>query len=397
MKKKAAESRDKRVIFIANLALDYNRQIVQGASDWAQSHPALCLYFSDNDTPSDFRQIINANLAGGFDGVLIGACSQSLALPLRIKQLNIPAVDTSGELYPPPLPRIITDDRAAGRIAAEYFLTRGFRRFAYFGFEHFYWSRQRYEGFAAALAAHRLHASVHYLSEDDNIARIADAEREIKALIRKTDPITALFCANDGLASCMIEACMHAGLRIPEQVAILGADDDHLYTRMREPHISSITIQGRQIGWRAMEILGDMILNNGRPPEQQVLIPPGSIITRRSTDIIAVEDELIHQAITYIQSHLKDGINVKQLARTLSVSRTTLENRFVHILSRSPAAEIRRQRIDLVKHLLSSTTLSIKEIAGRSGFSSSQLFSESFRRSTHLTPKAFRESVRRSP
>lgn len=393
MKRKVAQSRDKRVIFIANLALDYNRQIVQGAMAWAQAHPAISLYFSDNYLPSDFQRILNADRPGGFDGVLIGACHHSLALPLQIKRLRIPAVDTSGEMYPPPLPRIITDDRAAGRIAAEYFLKRGFRRFAYFGFEHFHWSNQRYEGFAAALATRGLHASVHYLSEEDNIVRTADAEKGINAHIRKSDAITALFCANDGLASCMIEACLHAGLRIPEQVAILGTDDDHLYTRMREPHISSITIQARQIGWRAMEMLGAMILRNGKPPEHPVLIPPGLIITRRSTDIIAVEDELIHQAVAYIQSHLEGGINVKQLANALSVSRTTLETRFVQILSRSPAAEIRRQRMDLIKHLLSSTTLRIKDIAVRSGFSSSQLFSESFRRFTHMTPKAFRESI----
>ncbi len=393
MKRKAAQSRDKRVIFIANLALDYNRQIIQGAMAWAQAHPAISLYFSDNYLPSDFRRILNTNRAGGFDGVLIGACDESLTLPLQIERLHIPAVDTSGEMYPPPLPRIITDDQAVGRIAAEYFLTRGFQRFAYFGFEHFHWSNLRYEGFAAALAARGLRASVHYLSEEDNIVRTTDAEKGINAHIRESGATIALFCANDGLASCMIEACLHAALPIPERVAILGVDDDHLYTRMREPYISSITIQARRIGWRAMEVLGDMILHNGKRPEQPVLIPPGPIITRRSTDIIAVEDELIRQAIAYIQSHMDDGINVKQLASALSVSRTTLENRFVQILSRSPAAEIRRQRMDLVKHLLSSTNLRIKEIARRTGFSSSQLFSESFRRSTHLTPKAFRESI----
>ncbi len=383
-------ARQKKAIFIANIALDYNREILLGAMSWANEHPDIRLYFSDNDPPSEFLRILRT----GYDGVILGACDPALELPSKLARLGLPAVDTSGEVFPPPLPRVITNDEKVGKMAAEYFISRGFDRFAFIGFESFHWSKQREKGFDAVLTAQGLKAEKHHFLNLSGLSRIAEAERFCTALSRHTDSPIALFCGNDGIAAIMVETCLQAKLRVPEQIAILGVDDDHLYTRIRRPNISSVQLRPQQIGHKGMALLGTMLQTGSRLAAEVCTVPPGEIITRHSSDVIAVNDELIREAIAYIRNHLAEGVNVKALVYGLSVSRTKLEKRFAELLLRSPAEEIRRQRLEIAKHLLASTTMRIGEVASKSGFKSRQLFGEFFLRFAGTTPKKFREGAR---
>ncbi len=379
---------------VANFALSYNRKILRGAITAIEAFTYIHLYHCDHLQ----SELVFKSRRPKFDAVLLGACLPSLRLPVKFKGCRLPTVDTSGEIFPPPLPRVITDDVLVGRHAAEYFLHRGFNRYLYFGYKHFHWSNLRLQGFRDALSSRG--KSVAEITYDDSTSwdLAAAADALTSRLVGEGGAPMAIFCANDTIAASVIESCQHAGVPVPEQAAVLGVDDDQMYTQMRRPHISSMQLQDERIGYKAMRLLLTLLerragVSSRRVP--QILIPPHLIISRQSTDTVAADDPLVRRATSYIRDHLHEGVNIKQLMHALNTSRTTLETRFKRSIGRRPGEEMRRQRMTRACDLLASTQSSVGEIARRVGFSSAQLFSESFRRHHKMTPLAYRDAHRR--
>ncbi len=392
VRKMRSISSEIRVAVVANFALAYNRKILLGAATAAAALPRVRLYHCDH---FQAQAVINSRHPE-FDRVLLGASEPRLQLPALFARQSIRTVDTSGEMYPPLLPRVISDDLAVGRRAAEYLLERGFSRYLFFGYKDFHWSNLRLAGYRSALAG-RGHLTKVLLTADVAAWDVsAIAEKLFDSIAGSSGTPVAVFCANDSCAAMLVEACVHAGLRIPEQAAILGVDDDEMYTQLRHPNISSIQLQCRRIGYEAMQwLLADA---PPAPPStaavRTLLIPPQTVVSRQSTDIVAVDDPLLRLAAAYIRDHLHEGVNIKLLTSALGVSRTTLETRFKRILGRLPGEEVRRQRLARACEMLSSGNMAVGDIARRVGFSSAQLFSESFRRYKKMTPLAYRESMR---
>ena len=385
-----------RVVMVANFALSYNRKLARGARAAIEDVGDVYFYHCDH-LQSD---LVFRSREPRFDAVLLGACLPALRLPEVFRQSNIPAVDTSGEIYPPPLPRVITDDLQVGRNAAEYFIERGFDRHIFVGYQDFHWSDLRLEGFREVLSlrqkinARTEVAVIKYADSTSwNLSSVMDnlAQR----LAGNSSASIGIFCANDTLASGVVESCGHRGIEVPEQAAVLGVDDDDLYTLLRKPYISSMRLQTERIGHEAMRILLSLARDRARWKKSQphiTLVPPDKIISRRSTDTVAVEDQLLRACIIYIREHLHEGLNVKELTRVLGVSRTTLETRFKSGIGRLPGDEIRRQRMTRACDLLASTQMPIGAIARRVGFGSAQLFSEAFRRFNGMTPLKYRQA-----
>lgn len=378
---------------VANFALSYNRKIIRGAMTMIEELSYAHLYHCD-DLQSE---LVFTSRRPRFDAVLLGACLPSLRLPERFKSCGLPTVDTSGELYPPPLPRVITDDILVGHRAAEYFLQRGFNRYLYFGYEGFHWSNLRLKGFRDTLMAHGCTVAEIAYSDSTSWQLASAADRLADSIAVEKGAPTAIFCANDTIAAGVVESLRHSGIDVPEQAAVLGVDDDQMYTQLRRPFISSMQLQDERIGREAMKLLLRILRQRRhrrfrRPP--QIFVPPHLIISRQSTDTVAVTDPLVRKATSYMRDHLHEGLNIKQLTHRLGISRTTLETRFKLAIGRLPAEELRRQRMTRACDLLSSGRASIGDIARRIGFSSAQLFSESFRRYQQMTPLEYREAHR---
>ncbi|WP_428937557.1 substrate-binding domain-containing protein [Fontivita pretiosa] len=327
-----------------------------------------------------------------------------------------------------PFPRILPDDVATGQMAAQHFLERGFRHFAFFGGKRFLWSREREKGFRQEIErAFRQRAELHTRAnpqpndrngrritspatiteftfashgDSDDLAPAAPLQgrrhrRRASAmsnwLLSLPKPL-ALFAANDLWGFELVQAARDAGLHVPDDVAVLGVDNEELLCEMAHPPLSSIRIAAEQIGRAAVMLLDRMLLEgltnlpaSSLPPR----IPPIEVVTRQSTDVLAVEDPNVAEAIRYIRAHAVEGLSVKQMLDALPVNRRTLERRFISVLGHSPLDEIRRVRLERAKALL-QTDLPIYEVAARSGFATAEYLATSFLQATGMTPTAYR-------
>lgn len=160
----------------------------------------------------------------------------------------------------------------------------------------------------------------------------------------------------------MLDACRRAGLAVPEEVAVLGVDNDELLCALSPPPLSSIRLNTPRTGWQAAALLALMMGGEKVPVETQ-WVPPLSVVTRQSTDVLAVDDPPVARALHYIREHACDGLGVSDVLRHCPMARRTLEA----LLGRTPREEIARVQLGRVKELLAGTDLALAEIAGRAG------------------------------
>jgi LacI family transcriptional regulator len=191
----------------------------------------------------------------------------------------------------------------------------------------------------------------------------------------------------------VLDACRCAGLLVPEQVAVLGGDDDELLCEVCSPSLSGIVVASEQIGHEAAALL-DRLLLGRRPPRQPMLIAPVGVVTRQSTDTLAIENAAIAQAIRFIREHAAEPITVRDVLREVPISRRQLERQFQDCLGRSPATEIRRVHLERAKSLLTSTDLPIPQVASGSGFGTPEYLACVLKNTTGLSPVKYRSQFR---
>ncbi|MDA8376577.1 MAG: substrate-binding domain-containing protein [Planctomycetia bacterium] len=384
--------KNRRVLFLGNLTIAYNRNVLRGVAEYAARQPEIRVFFPDNFEPADLPNLIQ----GDIQGVIAAGCPPKWNLPMLIKKRGVPAVDVGAELEKTSLPRVITDDAAVGRLAADYFIDRGFKRLVYYGMSRRYWSDVRCDGFCAQ--ASQRSATVQCFQK-------AEAEAEDRAglfpgtvahwLKRLTRP-TAIFAGNDMLGTYLVEACQHLKIRVPEDIAILGVDNDDLYGQLRTPHLSSILQDSREIGVRAMELLY-RLMPRRKISVTTTLVPPIRVITRLSSDIFGVEDELVRKALGVMQQQLRNGVRVRGVLRELVVSRPTLERRFLAALGRTPAKEIQRIQLETARQLVLDSDLPLAKVADETGYRSPRQFSTAFHHYYKQTPRDMRKAHRYTP
>jgi LacI family transcriptional regulator len=191
------------------------------------------------------------------------------------------------------------------------------------------------------------------------------------------------------------EACHYAGIRVPDEVAVLGGDHDDLMSHISSPPLSTIDQPAEQIGYEAARLLEGM-MRGKKARKRPLYFPPTRIIVRHSTDTLAIDDEIVRDALRLIRKRSHEGIRVSDVVRELAVARRALEQRFVNLVGRTPAAEIRRVRIEAAKQLLVDSDKSIAHISRATGFGHQDLFSRVFRRSVGITPSQFRSQHQHS-
>jgi LacI family transcriptional regulator len=303
-----------------------------------------------------------------------------------LRGLNVPVINVSHALADPLLPRIGVDEDEVGRLAAEHFLDAQFRHFAYMGrADAAGFTGRRGVNFVEHLrqAGHNCHQLESRRQKDkDPCEMLLD---QLRALPK---PI-ALFSPNDFRAYRASLACAQLGLRVPEDVAILGVDNDETVCNWSVPPLSSVPVPGIDIGYRAANMLLDWLAGH-EPARETILLPPRPVVKRRSTDFVAVEDSELSKALQYIRDHAHEGIGVSDLLEQVHMARRTLHRRFRTVVGRSPYAEIQRVRMERAKAMLLDTQLSISEVASRCGFYSSEHLATLFRRATDTSPTAYR-------
>jgi len=326
---------------------------------------------------------------GNWDGVVAYGIHKSLVTFLQ--KWGIPSVNVSNSLPPlDSIPRVISDDYAVGKLAAEHFLERGLRHFAYFG-NSAYVAQVRHEGFQETIEAAGLRCDK--VRPDFQVEHGHWLRTEIPEIVQRIAegrwPL-GVFCANDGYARFVVGCCAAHDIHMPEQVAVVGVNNSEVSDGLAEIPFSSVELQLEKIGFTAMEVLNGWI-ETGKRPEEPVLVPPKRVVVRLSSDLVAVNDEAVSHALRLIREDALNPIDIREIVRKVGVSRRILEKRFKDATGRTPYAEVLRLRIEKAKSLLADTNLRISEVAELSGFSHAKQLHVIFTRGTGMPPSAYRK------
>ena len=359
----------------------WGRSIIKGVAAFANRHGPWHLHVA----PEGERQALPHGWKG--DGIIARLSTPAVAR--SILAFGCPVVNVSGitlDGVSQRVPRVFNDLQATGEMAARHFLDRGFRNFAYVGPPKLAYVREHQEAFADALAC--ADHSCYALGLNTGLETAGRPSRLIEWLRSLPKPVGVLTWANvQGRA--VIDACRRARLLVPEDVSVLSGVDDPLLCECCMPHLSAITVAAEQIGEQAAELLRLLIDRKPLPPTP-VRVPPLGIVTRQSTDTLAIDDPLLVQAIGFIREHATEPIRVEDVLRVVPLSRRSLERAFQELLGRSPAQEIRRVRLERAKHLLATTDLPIPKVARASGFGTGEYLAKFFRQATRMTPLRYR-------
>ncbi len=354
---------------MVNTVGGYSRAVVRGITSFAFARAWTCRVEGVNDARI-------AGQLGAYDGLIVQAATPQLTKSLS--KTRTPWVNVSSALPRSRFPSVVSDDVAVGRMAADYFLRRGYRQFCFHGPDNREFVKLRHEGFVARLA------------EADELSVASHDEKQLIRNLQALQRPIAVMGSNDRAALAVLDACRAANLRVPDDVAVLGVDNDDLVQSLAYPPLSTINTARERIGFEAASMLE--LLMGGKSPEcTPLLMPPTGVITRQSSDLIAIADADVVDALRYIHAHAGRAISVEDVLREVPFSRRQLERRFRVALGRSILDEILRCRMERARQLLVETELALPQIAVASGFASASYFNVVFRKQSGMTPGQYRE------
>lgn len=323
----------------------------------------------------------------GADGALIMVSSEQAAETAR--SLRMPVVNLSGYFQFSDLPTVMVDQKEIARMAARHLLERNHSRFGYYGTSDLWYSRVRRESFVETVEAAGGKCQV---LEVPSIAQNGEAWRNPQECLDRwlctLRPPVAIMASTD-LRACMVaHACAQAGLRIPEDVALIGVDNDPA-PQFHDPPLSSVSRNDAEVGLRAAALL-DHLMDGGSPPAQPILVPPDAVICRHSTEPVTMNRARIARTVRFIHSNVHRPFGVEELLDVASMPRGAFEQHFENTLGIPPDSFIDRCRIERATSLLASPqNRSLTEIATLSGFCSPRRFRQVFRRLMGVPPSVY--------
>jgi len=317
-----------------------------------------------------------------------------------ILSAGIPVVEISSVRKDLGIPCVIEDNDAIGRLGAEHLLERNFKNFVWAPFWDDTVNEERFQGFANSVRSAGFDC-VRLLPV--NTRRSARLSRHMNWTLRRRWVIhtikslrypLGIFCYNDCVAADIVDTCVECGIRIPEQVAVLGVDNDPVICDCVQVPLSSVRHDLEGMAYEAAALL-DRLMNGEPAPVSPKRITPKGVVTRKSTDILAVEDPDVGNALNYIRDNFrKVNLSVDDVVTHGRVPRRTLERAFRDELQRTILHEILRVRVSHAQRLLETTPNSVTDVAAQSGFASLNHFFRVFRRQTGLTPRTFKQAHR---
>ncbi len=374
----------RRIALFMDLNLGCCRNLIRGIHAYATERHDWVLRHSPCD-----RGVIPFLRKWRPDGIIATLFDREIAR--AVVRLRRPVVDTAFTIRGLKVPVVDVDHAVVGRLAADHLLEQGSTRFAFLGSKSALYSEARAASYTETLAA-RGHAVstflVEFLYEDFATSSWKRDAPQIRRWVKQLSKPVGIFACNDAAARGLVDICRQLRLRVPEEVAVLGADDDELESLLTNPPLSSVAIPATQVGYEAAATLDRIMLGTSVAPTR--FLPPIRVIARQSTDVRAIDDPVVSVALRYIRAHASEDISVGIIAEVVGVGRRDLERRFRRALNCSVLAEIRRVRIQRTQDLLAGTSLAMPAVARQAGFSSPQRMAVVFRQVTGMSPTAYR-------
>lgn len=286
---------------------------------------------------------------------------------------------------------VVPDESAIATLAADHLLATGLRKVTTFRFDEASFAVARERAFVERAVAAGARVVDGFGSEERGLGR-GEEPAQIIEWLRSLPKPCGIFSCTDGWARTVARYARVIGLRVPEDVALIGADNDVLECELISPPVSSVMIPWQEIGRHAATLVQEG-LSGQSIAGRLVVVRPAGVMARRSTEILAIDDPLVADAVRWIRAHVEQRLTVTMVARALGGGRQRLERRFRAALNRTVQEEIRRAHVERAKHLLATSRAGLPEIAKQSGFTTAALLNIAFHRELGMPPGAYRRAV----
>jgi LacI family transcriptional regulator len=381
-----------RVVLLIESSRAFGRGLLAGIAAYSMTHGPWTFYHEERSIDDPIPHGLKRWAPDGCIGRIWPT------LESQVRRLGVATVNVLGESAFPKIPNLAPNDALVSKVAAEHLVNRGLRQFAFCGFRNLRFSELRKQAFCDDLRARGYPVSVF---EDGGPSRpvglVAFEQKWLHQLrrmatwLRELPKPVGLMACNDVRAYQVSNACREAGLEVPDQVAIIGVDNDPTLCELATPPLTSIDPNAAKVGYEAAALLHRLIESNG-PPPREVLIEPTGIVSRRSSDVLAIHDRDVVEAVRCVRDRACQGFTVEDLVEHTAVSRSTLDRWFARYLGHSVSDEITRVRIERIKELLATTNLVVEEVSRLAGFSHPETMYRLFKESCAQTPSDFRRA-----
>lgn len=388
--------RQPKVLLLIESSRAYGRGLLAGIADYIQTHEPWFVSLGEYGLCDDVSPWLEQWNGDG----IITRIDNDRSINL-VKSLDKPTVLLRKISPHLKIPGVLLDNTAAAQMGFEHLFERGFRHFAFCGFNGADYSDERCAAFTQSIAKYNLPCHVFKENFKDGFSRTVEFEQtgmtDQIALARWINslpkPIGLMAC-NDTRGRQVLEACRVAGAKVPDDVAVIGVDNDEVLCKLSDPPLSSVVPDAERAGYEAASLLAGMMAGE-KPTGLTHYIKPRAIIGRRSTETLAIKDRSIAGALGYIRDHACENILIDDIRRTAALPRSTFQRRFTSIVGRSAKEEILRVRLNCIKELLTSTNLSVETIAAKTGFNRPEYLTRIFKKKTGLTTSQFRLQLSR--
>lgn len=385
------------VALIVETSSNYGRNLLDGIVRFKKTQSDWSVFLEEQDLrggPPEWLTDWNG------DGIICRSTNPEIAQMVRSRK--IPFVDLndrrSGESE---FISLRSDDHAIGRLGARHLMARGFRNFGFLGFDQEAWSRRREESFVEELKEKRHGCSI-LKSKWASLSNREFAQPRKLSLAYERERITSwlkglpkpvgVMASNDIAGKNILDCCLLAEIAVPEQVAVLGVDNNEVICNLCEPPLSSVVPNSEQIGFSAAERLARLMAGE-KVTKRLQCFDPLDVRLRQSSSVYAIEDPDLANALSFLRTNACFGISVKQVLEHTTLSRSSLERRVRKLLGHSPQQEIRNCQLKQVRSLLTKTDMSIEQIAINCGFEHPEYLHVVFKREMNMTPGDYRKAL----
>ncbi|HBO42341.1 MAG TPA: XylR family transcriptional regulator [Planctomycetaceae bacterium] len=384
----------RRVALLIESSRAFGRDLLRGIATYARAHEHWAFFHQERAV----RDPAPARLADWrADGII--ARIETTKHIEQIRRLGVPVVDVFGLHRLDGIPSVEVDQEAVVRLAIEHLRERNLPHFAFCGYPGLFFSDARSRLFVRLLAeaGHDVHVyETTRQRPNTGLSRVEmrslRCAAHLAAWVKSLPKPTGLMACNDMRALQVLEACAEQRIAVPDEVAVIGVDNDAVQCELCDPPLSSVDPAARQVGYEAAALL-DRMLSGRKPVTNPILIKPSVVVARQSTAVLAVSDPHVADAVRFMHARCCEPIRTADVARHAGVSRSTLERRFTRSLGRSPSAELARMRLERVRELLQHTDLSLRAIADRAGFDHVESMCRLFKKHAGQTPGAYRRQA----
>mgnify|MGYP005845745029 CR=1 FL=1 len=380
-----------RVILIPDPSRGFGRGVIKGISRYSALHGRWSFYYQSPRYLTKRRGLrLSAFREWNPDGIIC-----SMAQAGEFEKLAVPMVCYDPGNYEGSIPCITSDDTAIGRLAAEHLINQGHRQFAFSGYGKLAWSEARQASFRERIEEAGYSAeAVAVMPVRRTPATWAKEEKIVREWLLGLPKPIGIFCANDDRAASITDVSRALDFNIPNDISIVGADNDEIICEVTNPPLSSVQISSDQAGYDAAALLGRLIRGEDASESQRLVAPAAGVIARQSTNLLMIRNRQVKKALQYITDHISKPISVTDVVRYVRLSHRGLNDSFHSELGVSIGGYITKTRVDYISRLLIDTELQIQEVALAAGYEDDRHFSRYFKRSTGETPRAFRRKLK---